>query len=131
MISKFLLIFKCRKNNKVLTSNLAEIAKSCIYVFGIVIELFFFFYLPATYLMIEVLQHALFQNFKQHFSVWKNGQHHVQHPLEKFVFFTILSVRKMVKINLETRLNVFKNRNMTALCNLQNCRRSGWAFPSI
>ncbi|XP_063927545.1 uncharacterized protein LOC135140798 [Zophobas morio] len=33
--------------------NLAETAKSCIYVSGIVIELFFFFCLPATHLMIE------------------------------------------------------------------------------
>ncbi|KAH0822228.1 hypothetical protein GEV33_000562 [Tenebrio molitor] len=99
---------KCvEQHNFLNTSNFAEIAKSCVYVSGIVIELFFFFCLPATYLMIQTedMINATYNSGweKCYFlSIRKN----IVIMMQRMQKETILSAGKMIPINMETCTNV-------------------------
>ncbi|XP_068906389.1 odorant receptor Or2-like [Tenebrio molitor] len=91
------------------SSNFAEIAKSCVYVSGIVIELFFFFCLPATYLMIQTqdMINATYNSGweKCYFlSIRKN----IVIMMQRMQKETILSAGKMIPINMETCTNAFR-----------------------
>ncbi|EFA02867.1 odorant receptor 4 [Tribolium castaneum] len=91
------------------SSNFAEIAKSCVYILGIVIELFFFFCLPATYLMVQTqLMITTVYN-----SGWENCyflsvRKSLIIMMQRMQKETLLTAGKMIKINLETCTNAFR-----------------------
>ncbi|XP_044255232.1 odorant receptor 4-like [Tribolium madens] len=91
------------------SSNFAEIAKSCVYIAGIVIELFFFFCLPATYLMIETEQMiTVVYNSGWEKCYFISIRKSLIIMMQRMQKETLLTAGKMIKINLETCTNAFR-----------------------